>query len=68
MSPSTSLRTCALAFFSSTAAAAMRRRSIGAGLVVSEACLGTMTFGEQNDDAESFALLERALERGVNFM
>ena len=61
------LRACALALVSSTAAA-MRKRSLGAGLVVSEACLGTMTFGEQNDEAESFALLDRAVGAGVNFM
>jgi aryl-alcohol dehydrogenase-like predicted oxidoreductase len=31
-------------------------------------CLGTMTFGEQVDEATSHAILDRALERGVNFI
>jgi len=35
---------------------------------VSEACLGTMTFGEQNSEAEARALMDAAWERGVNFL
>src|SRR6266542_5260200 len=31
-------------------------------------CLGTMTFGEQVDEATSHAILDRSLERGVNFI
>ena len=31
-------------------------------------CLGTMTFGEQVDEATAHAILDRALERGVNFI
>src|SRR5690606_30170206 len=31
-------------------------------------CLGTMTFGEQVDEATSHAILDRALERGVDFL
>ena len=31
-------------------------------------CLGTMTFGEQVDEATAFAILDRALERGINFI
>lgn len=31
-------------------------------------CLGTMTFGEQVDEATSHAILDRALERGLNFI
>ncbi|MBC8057984.1 MAG: aldo/keto reductase [Rhizobiales bacterium] len=31
-------------------------------------CLGTMTFGEQVDEAAAHAILDRALERGVNFI
>jgi aryl-alcohol dehydrogenase-like predicted oxidoreductase len=38
------------------------------GLAVTPVCLGTMTFGEQVDQAGSFAILDRALERGVNFI
>lgn len=31
-------------------------------------CLGTMTFGEQVDEATAFAILDRAVERGINFI
>lgn len=34
---------------------------------VSRICLGTMTFGGQNDEAQSFRLMDIAYERGVNF-
>ena len=37
-------------------------------LRVSPICLGTMTFGEQVDEAHAHAILDRALERGVNFL
>lgn len=37
-------------------------------LKVSRLCLGTMTFGEQCDLAQSHAILDRALERGINFL
>lgn len=37
-------------------------------LQVSRICLGTMTFGEQVDEPTSHAILDRALERGVNFI
>ena len=37
-------------------------------LSVTPICLGTMTFGEQVDEATAFAILDRALERGVNFI
>jgi aryl-alcohol dehydrogenase-like predicted oxidoreductase len=37
-------------------------------LAVTPICLGTMTFGEQVDEAASHAILDRALERGVNFI
>lgn len=35
---------------------------------VSKICLGTMTFGEQNNEAEGHAQLDYALEQGVNFI
>ena len=38
------------------------------GLKVSRACLGTMTFGLQCDEAASFAILDRAFEGGVAFL
>ncbi|HAJ11494.1 MAG: aldo/keto reductase [Hydrogenophaga sp.] len=37
-------------------------------LQVSPICLGTMTFGEQVDEAAAHAILDRSLERGVNFI
>lgn len=37
-------------------------------LQVSRICLGTMTFGEQVDEATAHAILDRALERGINFI
>ena len=38
------------------------------GLQVTPICLGTMTFGEQVDEATSHSILDRSLERGVNFI
>ena len=37
-------------------------------LQVTPICLGTMTFGEQVSEADAHAILDRALERGVNFI
>ncbi len=37
-------------------------------LMVTPICLGTMTFGEQVDQAAAFSILDRSLERGVNFI
>jgi aryl-alcohol dehydrogenase-like predicted oxidoreductase len=37
-------------------------------LQVTPVCLGTMTFGEQVDEAQSHAILDRSLARGVNFL
>ncbi len=37
-------------------------------LHVTPICLGTMTFGEQVDEITAHAILERSLERGVNFL
>lgn len=34
---------------------------------VSKLCLGTMTFGNQNTEAEGHAQMDYALERGINF-
>ena len=38
------------------------------GIDVSSLCLGTMTWGEQNTEAEGHAQLDHALGRGVNFI
>lgn len=37
-------------------------------LTVSELCLGTMTFGEQNSAADAFRQLDYAVSRGINFI
>ena len=37
-------------------------------LQVTPICLGTMTFGEQVDEATSHAILDHSLERGINFI
>lgn len=47
----------------------METRPLGrTGLTVSKICLGTMTFGEQNTEAEGHAQLDVALDHGVNFL
>lgn len=47
----------------------MNQRPLGnTGLRVSELCLGTMTFGEQNTEADAFAQLDRAVAAGINFI
>ena len=46
----------------------MQYRPLGrTGLNVSAICLGTMTWGEQNTEAEGHAQMDFALERGINF-
>jgi aryl-alcohol dehydrogenase-like predicted oxidoreductase len=37
------------------------------GLKVSRLCLGTMNFGPRTSEADSFAVMDRALELGLNF-
>ncbi|MDX9975545.1 MAG: aldo/keto reductase [FCB group bacterium] len=37
------------------------------GLRVSELCLGTMTFGKEADEQASVAIMDRALDAGINF-
>jgi len=37
------------------------------GLTVSRLCLGTMNFGPQTSEADSFAIMDKALELGINF-
>ena len=47
----------------------MKQRRLGrSGLVVSEICLGTMTFGNQADERTSRAILDRAFDAGVDFL
>lgn len=47
----------------------MQYRELGrTGVKVSALCLGTMTFGEQNSEAEGHAQLDYAVGRGINFL
>jgi aryl-alcohol dehydrogenase-like predicted oxidoreductase len=47
----------------------MKTKQLGdSALYVSEICLGTMTFGVQNSEAESHSQLDRAVAAGVNFI
>ncbi len=47
----------------------MKKNKLGASaLEVSDICLGTMTWGEQNSEAEGHAQIDWALERGINFI
>lgn len=46
----------------------MQRRRLGSsGVVVSDICMGTMTFGSQCDESTSHAICERAWEAGIDF-
>ena len=40
----------------------------GTNLNVSRVCLGTMTWGEQNSEADAHAQLDYAMEQGINFI
>lgn len=47
----------------------MKTRKLGrTGIDVSEICLGTMTWGEQNTEAEAHEQLNYAIEQGINFL
>lgn len=47
----------------------MEKRRLGrTDLEVSLVCLGTMTWGEQNSEADAFEQLDYAIEQGVNFI
>ena len=46
----------------------MEYKSLGrSGLKVSRLCLGTMNFGPRTTEADSFAIMDRALALGLNF-
>ena len=47
----------------------MNKTQLGqSGLNVTPICLGTMTFGEQVNEAAAHAVMARAMERGINFI
>ena len=46
----------------------MGQKRLGkSAIVVSDICMGTMTFGSSADEATSFRILDRAFEAGINF-
>ena len=46
----------------------MENRRLGrSGIVVSEICLGTMTFGSQLDERASFEIMDYAYDHGIDF-
>lgn len=47
----------------------MEYRSLGrTGVQVSSLCLGCLTFGQRADDAEALAMIDRAIDAGINFL
>jgi len=47
----------------------MEYRNLGrTGVKVSQLCLGTMMFGRSTSEQDSIAIIERALDQGVNFV
>ena len=46
----------------------MKKNRLGkSGIVVSDICMGTMTFGSMADEATSLRILDRAFEAGIDF-
>lgn len=46
----------------------MKQNRLGtSGIVVSEICMGTMTFGKQADKAMSFRIMDQSVEAGIDF-
>lgn len=46
----------------------MGQKRLGkSAIVVSDICMGTMTFGSSADEATSFRILDRAFDAGINF-
>ena len=46
----------------------MEYRRLGrSGVMVSPLCLGTMNFGGSTDETESFAIMQKAVDAGINF-
>jgi len=46
----------------------MQRRRLGKSpIVVSDICMGTMTFGSQTDEAEAFRILDKCFDEGIDF-
>ena len=47
----------------------MDYRALGrTGVQVSPLCLGCMNFGDEADEAASFAIIDQAMDAGINFL
>ena len=47
----------------------MKKKKLGnTEIMVSEICLGTMTWGQQNNEEEAHNQLSFAIEKGINFI
>jgi len=47
----------------------LKKNNLGrTGIAVSELCLGSMTWGTQNTEAEGHAQIDYALDHGINFI
>ena len=45
----------------------MKMNELGrSGIMISDLCLGTMTYGTQTDQADAFAQMDMAVEAGIN--
>ena len=46
----------------------MKNNRLGrSGIIVSDICMGTMTFGNQADEKTAFAIMDRAFDAGIDF-
>jgi aryl-alcohol dehydrogenase-like predicted oxidoreductase len=46
----------------------MKYRKLGrSGVLVSPLCLGTMNFGSSTSEEDSFAIMRKAVDGGINF-
>ena len=61
-------RTVALSTITSSPSICNARNLGSSDLVVSEACLGTMTWGVQNTKEDAFQQLDYAIDQGCNFI
>jgi len=61
-------RTVALSTITSSPSICNARNLGSSDLVVSEACLGSMTWGVQNTKEEAFQQLDYAIDQGCNFI
>ena len=47
----------------------MNRNRLGrSGIVVSDICMGTMTFGTSADEKTAFKIMDKAFDAGIDFL